>query len=86
MGLQNIRTTYDKPNSHANFARAIEVLNAYMHLECFSYYEGEKSTTDMDKPVNGKGNQQLWQRFKNEKVEDCELLENASPGKLLKIA
>ncbi|MDT9170936.1 hypothetical protein, partial [Escherichia coli] len=70
----------------ANFARATEVLNAYMHLECFSYYEGEKSTADMDKPVNGKGDQQFWQRLSNAIVDDCELLENASPGKLLKIA
>lgn len=82
-GYRIYRTTYNQPNSDADFARAIEVLNEYMRAECFTYSKGH-STTEY---VDGEANRQLWQRMKHDIVQDPDLLEgaSASPEKLLKL-
>lgn len=88
-GFRIYRTTYTKPNSDADFAKAIEVLNAYMRDECFSYPEGKDDSDEEDKPRNDdKASQQLWQRLRNDIVQDRELLEGASqtPAKITKLA
>jgi hypothetical protein len=87
-GIRTYRTSYTKPNSDADFAKAIEVLNEYMRLECFSYSEEERDHADLDKPVNGKANRQLWRHLENDIVQDPERLEGASetPAKIIEIA
>jgi hypothetical protein len=77
-GYRIYRTTYAKPNSDADFARAIEVLNEHIRWECFS---SDKSDRDLSKAKN-----QVWQRLDNEVVQDRELLEGASPAKILEVA
>ena len=79
-GIRTYRTSYTKTNSDADFAKAIEVLNEYMRLECFSYSEEERDHADLDKPVNGKANRQLWRHLENDIVQDPERLEGASVG------
>jgi hypothetical protein len=87
-GFRIYRTSYTKPNSDADFAKAIDNLHAYMRLECFSYSEEEKAFGDLRKPVNGKANQQLWRHLKNDIVQDPERLEGASktPAKIIELA
>jgi hypothetical protein len=80
-GFRIYRTTYAKPNSDADFARAIEVLNEYIRWECFTSDEGDRDPAELDKAKN-----QVWQRLKNEVVQDRELLEGASPAKILEVA
>jgi hypothetical protein len=80
-GYRIYRTTYGKPNSDADFARAIDVLNEYMRWECFTSDRGNRDPPEHDKAKN-----QLWQRLKNEVVQDRELLEGASPAKVLAVA
>jgi len=75
------RTTYNKPNSDANFARAIDILKDYTRLECFNYCEGDRDLEYVD----GKANRQLWQRLKHEIIQDLDLLASKSPAELLKL-
>jgi hypothetical protein len=51
-----------------------------MRLECFSYSEEERDHADLDKPMNGKADQQLWRHLENDIVQDSERLEGASVG------
>jgi len=87
-GYRIYRTIYTKPNSDADFARAIEVMNAYMRDECSSYAERRKDESDeQDGRVNvDKASQQLCQRLRNDIVQDRELLEGASPAQITKLA
>jgi hypothetical protein len=80
-GFRIYRTTYAKSNSDADFARAIEVLNEYIRWECFTCDEGDRDPAELDKAKN-----QVWQRLDNEVVQDRELLEGASPAKILEVA
>lgn len=82
-GYRIYRTTYNTPNSDADFAKAIEALNEYIRAECFSYTDGSLDLGYFD----GEANRQLWLRAKHEIVEDCDVLEDASesPEKMLKL-
>ena len=80
-GYRIYRTTYYKPNSDADFARAIEVLNEYIRAECFKYSNGDRVPEYMD----GEANRQLWQRAKHDIVQDPGVLEGASGEKMLKL-
>ena len=82
-GYRIYRTTYKKPHSNADFAKAIEVLNEYIRAECFKYTNGSLDLGYFD----GEANRQLWQRARHEIVEDSDLLEGAaeSPEEMLKI-
>lgn len=82
-GFRIYRTTYKKLNSDADFARAIEVLNDYIRMECFSHTNGERDLGYFD----GEANRQLWQRLRHEIVQDCDLLNGASetPARMHKV-
>lgn len=73
-GYRIYRTTYNKPNSDVDFARAIEVFYEYIRDEVFSYSNGEQVL----EPVDGEANCQLWQRLRHNIVQDAGLLEGAS--------
>lgn len=86
-GYRIYRTTYTKTNSDADFAKAIEVLNAYMRDECLSYAKRKDDSDEEDKSGNDdKASQQLVQRLRNEIIQDRELLEGAEPAKITKLA
>lgn len=82
-GYRIYRTTYKKPNSDADFAKAIEVLEEYIRAECFSYTNGSLVLGYFD----GEANRQSWLRARHEIVEDSDLLEgaSASPETILKL-
>jgi hypothetical protein len=82
-GYRIYRTTYHKPNSDADFARAIEVLNEYIRAECFKYSNGDR----VPEYIDSEANRQLWQRAKHDIVQDPGVLEGASksPEKMLKL-
>lgn len=84
-GFRIYRTTYDQPDSDVKFAKAIEVLNEYIRLECFKR-DGDRPSNVP--PEDGKANEQLWQCLRHDIVEDRELLEGASenPSKILELA
>jgi hypothetical protein len=82
-GFRIYRTTYNTPESDSEFARAIEILNAHMRVECFSYCDGDSDLQYVD----GKANRLLWQRMKHDIIQDSALLEGVSefPVELLKM-
>jgi len=85
-GYRIYRTTYKRPDSDSRFAKAIQVLNEYIHYECSSFdtLNRPKGLAHLD----AKASEQLWQRVRHDIIEDCELLEGASedPNKILKLA
>lgn len=84
-GFRIFRTTYKQPD--VKFTEAIGILNEYIRYECFSYTDdGRHRGTIPHPPLDVKANDQLWQRLNNEVVEDGELLENATPDKILSLA
>lgn len=79
------RTTYKEPD--AKFAEAIRILNEWIHYECFSYTDdGRHQGTIPHPPLDVKANGQLWQRLNHEVVEGRELIEDATPDKVLGLA
>jgi hypothetical protein len=84
-GFRIYRTTYDRSDSEARFAKALEVLNDYIRFKCFSHDEHRPKTIS---PDDNTASEQLWQRLRNDIVEDRELLEGASktPAKILELA
>lgn len=86
-GFRIYRTTYSQPDSDAKFSEAIEILDDYIRNECFSYVDdGRHSGNAVNPPMDGKANEQLWKCLRHEIVEDRELLEDASPAKILTLA
>lgn len=88
-GFKIYRTTYNRPDSDARFAKAMQVLNDYIRHEVFSYkYDGRNKCNIPQPPMDGKAKEELWNRLSNEVVEDRALLEGASetPAKILKLA
>lgn len=87
-GFRIHRTTYNEPDPDARFAEAMKILNEYIRHERFSYVKDERRDGDViHAPLDGKANEQLWQRTRHEIIEDCEL-EGASqdPSKDFKLA
>lgn len=85
-GFRIYRTTY-QDGSDKKFAKAMEVLNEWIRDECFSYDCDNRHGGDVvNPPLDPKANEQLWLRLRNETVEDRELLEDATPDKILKLS
>ena len=90
-GFRIYRTTYGPPNkssTDADFARAIEVLHEYMRYELFSYDHGQSLTLDgaPNDTAQTHAKNVLWRRLRNDIVQDREMLEGASPEKIIELA
>ena len=89
-GYHIFRTSYSL-TSDADFQNAIDVLHEYMH---YVSYMGHNSHLEelQERGLNGsdmvdeRPNQQLWQRLRNDIVQDREQLEGASPAKVRALA
>lgn len=84
-GFRIYRTTY-RAGSDTDFARAIDILNEWIRDECFSYSKDDRLKRNTPRPpLSRKANKQLAQRLRHDIVEDQQLLEGATPDKILKL-
>ena len=79
------------PTSAADFQNAIDVLHRYMHYVSYMDYnshleELQERGLNGNDMVDERPNQQLWQRLKNDIVQDREQVEGASFAKICALA
>lgn len=84
-GFRLLRTAYSPTCTDKDFEKAVEVLHEYMRYYCFQDIKYDDSGNIVSQ-YDDKPEQQLWQRLRNDIVQDQSLLDRASPSELQRLS